>query len=120
MVGFKSPVSLFISFNTFSDFNNLTCYLMSQYNRGFFDAIPLHYITAADTACNNLYKKFSVTYLWNGSFFKSDIFIIMINCNSHITLYFFFFSLSYNLFASFADAFSWIIARIALIMATGC
>src|SRR3990167_4974322 len=100
MVGYKYPVSLFISFNTFSDFNNLTGNFMSEDKGSFLDAIPLHYITAADTACNNLYKKFSVTYLWNGSFFKSDIFIIMINCNSHITLYFFFFSLSYNLFES--------------------
>src|SRR3989338_9598338 len=88
MVGYKYPVSLFISFNTFSDFNNLTGNFMSEDKGSFLDAIPLHYITAADSAGNDLYKKFSVTYLWNGSFFKPNIFIIIVNRNSHRNLLF--------------------------------
>src|SRR4030043_320638 len=50
MVGDIDPITNSVLIHPFSNFNNFSCNLMSKNTRRFFDPVPLHHITATDTA----------------------------------------------------------------------
>src|SRR3989338_258659 len=83
MVGNRNPVSNFKAFYPIANFNDFSCYFVSEHKRSFFDSVPLHYIAATNTACYYLDKKFSGSNLWNWHFFNSYVFVVVIFCDSH-------------------------------------
>ena len=61
-----------------AQFNNFTGCFMSEYHRDLIQAVPLHKVTAADTAGMNFYQAFSFFYFGDRSLFKTNIFIAII------------------------------------------
>src|SRR5574340_124651 len=83
MMGHKYPVTDFIILNTFACLYNLSCNLMSQNPRSFFNSVPFHNIASADAARHDLNKKLALPCLWNRHLFNPYVIILLIHRNAH-------------------------------------
>jgi hypothetical protein len=54
MMGDEDPVTDLVLIHPFTNLNNLSCNLMTEYPRSFLNPIPFHDIATADTTCQHL------------------------------------------------------------------
>src|SRR4030066_1218178 len=77
------PVANLVLRNSFAHCSDFTCNLMSKYKRRLMNTVPLHDITAADTARHDLHKYFTGADLRYRHLFNPNVPVIVVHCHAH-------------------------------------
>jgi hypothetical protein len=83
MVGGRNSVTRLVAFNAIPHRHHLSPNFMPQHQRRPAATVPLHNVTAANTAGHNPYQHLARPYLQYGHFFNTNIGIGIVHRDTH-------------------------------------
>jgi hypothetical protein len=83
MVRDKYPIPSAITIYSLSHLDDLSCDLVAEHPRGFFDTIPFHDITATDATGQHFHQQFTRTHTWSWNLLQPHILVVIIHGYAH-------------------------------------
>ena len=84
MMGDKNPLTNVITLYALSDLNNLSCDLMTEHQRGLFNAVPFHDVAAADATGLDLDQELAGADVRLRYLFKAHVMVVVVHCYAHV------------------------------------